>query len=270
MSSDGVEWLHRIPETGPVHLRLGREGRVLVARWEGIGTLRADVTGAWSEFSAAPGADAAAVEKRMRTHVSALLLQLQGGLALHASCVARGGLALACIGESCAGKSTAAARLCARYSDIEMVADDATLLQLEGDRVDVVPVDDEHWLRADVARALGLAASENEKTALPVTRAARANTPLGALVALKFDDSISSPTFERVRGHRAFACVSLAIFRFAVDEDVVLRRELDNVARILSFVPLYELRRPRDLTNLDASTDALAALLDDVRKERNR
>jgi hypothetical protein len=260
-----VTWLHRWPETGPTAFRLGRAGDEVIAEWVGLGTLRADVGGTWSEFIALEQAHAAQAQARLRQHVAALLRHLRGEITLHASCVARVGLAVACVGESGAGKSTLAAQLC-QDPAVALLADDTTALRLGG-RVEVAPTEDHHWLRADIARAMGIDPGEYAKVPQRPPSAATGAVRLAAVVALQFDRDATGPALARIAGARAFAALSRSTFRFALDVPDVLRAELDAIARVAAEVPVFELTRPPDLAQLSASPRIVAELLHQLGRE---
>lgn len=269
MSADAVRWLYRYPEAGSPTFRLGRVGDDVIAEWVGVGTLRADLSGSRSDFCPVAGAHAGELLEHMRDAVSALVSHLRGGIALHASSVVCESLAIACLGQSGAGKSTVAARLCAR-PDVELASDDTTPLRIAGERITVIPAEARHWLRADVARALGIEAAARGKTSVPVARAAHREAPLVALIALAFDDTVPEPTLRPVHGRHAFELLSHSVFRFALDDGAILKCELDNLARIAAEVPMYELRRSRDLSKMDASADVVLGLVHDLAARERR
>jgi hypothetical protein len=268
MGNEYVRWLHQWPDGAPPAFRLGRAGDELVAEWVGVGTLRASLDGTCSRFSSSPRAAAPHIEERLREHVAALLRHLQGGITFHASSVARGDTALAFLGESGAGKSTLAAKLCADER-MELLADDTTALSLDGGVIRVVPTERHHWLRADIARAMGLDPGEHAKVPREASRAAVAPVRLRAVVALTFGEGEGGgPALRRVRGADAFALLSRALFRFALDVPDALVRELDALSWVAREVPLFELRRAaNDVRSLDASPAVVAALLDDSWEE---
>jgi hypothetical protein len=264
-----ISWLHRWPETGSAAFRLGRAGDEVVAEWIGLGTLRAHVSGGWSEFTPAADAHAQQVRERLREHIAALVRQLKGGITLHASSVARHGAGVACIGESGAGKSTLAVQLCQRQG-VELLSDDTTALRLGAEAIEIAPTERNHWLRADVARAMGVDPGEHTKVPLAATRPSMAGARLRAIVALAFDPSVSAPSLRPLKGATAFAALSRSTFRFAIDVADVLRAELDGIARIAAETPVFELRRPPGLEYLARSPPLVADLLEQITQDVGR
>jgi hypothetical protein len=262
-----TRWLHVWPENGPPLFRIGRAGEELVAEWAGLGTLRSDLAGTWNEFvSHRSYVHSRHAQERLREHIAALLRHLHGGVTLHASGIARDGIGIALVGESGAGKSTLALQLSA-LPGVEMLADDTLALQLEPAHIALAPSERVHWLRPDVARALGFDSGEDPKIPLETTRPARGPVRLGALVSLVFDDRASSPVLAPIRGAQAFSALSFSLFRFALDVPSVLRGELDQLARIVEDIPVFELRRPRDLARIEESPRAVASLLQQLSRE---
>ena len=265
MTDPSVQWLHRWPPTGPVTFRLGRAGDDLVAEWPSFGTLRADALGTRSELALEGGDAPPHVRERLGETIAALLRHLQGGVTLHASSVTRAGASVACLGESGAGKSTLAAKLCAG-ADVALLSDDTTALRLDVDRVEVDPTEGHHWLRPDMALAMGIDPSGYMKVPLAAARHGQERVALGAIVSLVFDDAASEPVLRRLHGVRAFTALSLSTFRFALDIPDVLQREFDNLARIAREVPLYELCRRREPLAMEASYPIVRHLLEGLSK----
>jgi hypothetical protein len=259
MTGSEVRWLHVHPDESRPQFRIGRSGRDVFAEWVGQVTLRADIGGTASELIFAAGVERAVVENRLRVKIAALLGHLRGQASLHASSVARAGVAVAFIGDSGAGKSTIAAQLCLQ-PEVGLLSDDLTSLSFDAVGVTVSPTDSGHLLRPDVALALGLEPHPREKTwaaARTATKAAR----LSALVALVFDDCVAKPLLRRVRGAAPFVALNRSLVRFVLDEPEVLRRDMDRLARIAERVPLYELVRARDMSHLIATACEGAHLL---------
>lgn len=260
MTSEALRWLLHRSAAGLVHVRVGRAGDEVVAEWVGYATLRASLSSTWSQFTPADGVEPDMALHALRPAVDAFLRSLQGGITLHASCVAYGGVAVAFLGDSMAGKSTMGALLC-RDPEIELVSDDMVALAVEAERVQVLPGEPEHALRPEAARALGLTAGPNAKVTFPAARRTVDAIPLGALVSLVFDPSAEAPITRRVRGAEAFIALSTAATRFVFDEPEFLRRELNTFGQIADRVPSFELRRALDSDNMDASAREAMRLL---------
>jgi hypothetical protein len=260
--SGHAKWLRQWPPSGPAVFRLGRAGDDLVAEWPGFGILRADVAGERSEFT--PGTSGPLhVHERLSEVVAALLRHLRGGITLHASSISYRDVALACLGETGAGKSTLAARLCAS-ADVALLSDDTTALRLEGPHIEVDPTEGHHWLRADMALAMGIDPDGRLKVPLAAKRHGLEPVCVGAIIALAFDDAAPVPKLTRMHGAEAFSALSLATFRFALDVPHVLQLELDNLARIAREIPIYELRRCREPASMEASSPIVRRLLEQI------
>jgi len=257
-----IHWTAVLEEEGDVLFRVGRDGDELVADWPGTLVLRSDVAGDRPRFE--PAADAApdAVERLVRGLGAALVRHLRGGLSLHASTVARGGLGIALLGPSGAGKSTAAATLCHRRG-FTLLRDDITPLALAAGAVEVAPSDGAHSLCEDAVAALGASPASVQSDGKVYVASSIAAQPvrLVDIVALAFDDSLSAPSLEPLRGARALEVLVPTVVRFVVDEPRRQLAELDALDRMLGVVRLHRLRRPRDLRGLDASAALIEALL---------
>ena len=261
MPMDGeVNWTGEIHEEGELRFRLGRRGERLIAEWPGLCTLQADRDGNRSELVPAPGADPVLIDKLHRGLAKALLRHLTGQLTLHASAVAFDGIAIACVGESHAGKSTAVAELVAHH-DGALVADDTLALVFQEGHVGVLPTEQVSWLLPDARLALGLT-DVDLPIKIPVSppRIAENEVCLAALVILEFDDGIDAPVVRRLRGNEVLARLVPSVVRFVLDEPERNRRELDQLLRLVDAVPTYELARPRELEKLAATGHALRAL----------
>jgi hypothetical protein len=275
-SESAVRWIREWKGDGLADFRIGRDGEDLVAEWVGTGVLRAKRSGGRSQFTPAPGVDAARVEKFHRGLVRALLRHLEGNITLHASAVAMHGVAVAFAGVSGSGKSTTAADLCAhgeREDEIEMLADDTVAIELvppsrreatvrEGSRYAVLPTESSHWLLPDAARALGIEGGPlHFKTEIQASRLAQRPVPLVAVLTLAFDPSLSRPVLRRVHGKEAFRALNLSLFRFLIDEDVATLRDFEQLSSFCNAVPVYSLVRRPLLADLVACRDLVRGLV---------
>ncbi len=260
MEAADVVWTGEVHEDGELCFRLGREGDKFIAEWPGICTLRARADGAWSELLPAPGADRELVDKLHGGLAKALLRHLSGELTLHASAAVIDGVAVACAGESEAGKSTTAAALVAHHGG-ELLADDTLALVIREGYVGVQPTERVSWLLRDARAAFGLPSDETwSKVPIAPKRAARGEARLGALVLLAWDDELPGPRVRRLRGHEAVASLVPSVVRFVVDEPARNRREMEQLADLTQTVPVYELVRPHRMELLSATSDELRAL----------
>lgn len=263
-SPSDVRWLHEHADETGVRFRIGvrAEAEEVVAEWTGFCTLVAARDGSRSELRVAEGADAEIVDKVHRGLARALLRHLGGGLTLHGSAAVRGGRAVACIGESDTGKSTAAAHL-TRRAGASLLADDTIAVDVAGDVVTALPGEDVSWLLPDARAALGAGAEERaKKLAVVAPLTATTSSPLAAIVRLRFDDALEGPVLRRLRGQEALAQLVPCVIRFVIDDPGVQMREFEQLRRLVDRVPVHELARPRDLAQLDAAGEALASLLD--------
>jgi len=193
--------------------------------------------------------------------VDALLGHLRGEITLHASCVARGGVAVGCLGESGAGKSTLAMRLCALHA-AELLSDDVTAIQIVDGRVEALPTESHHWLRHDVAREMKLDVPASlHKVPLEPRLRARGPVRVRALVSLAFRD-VEAPQLVPLAGADAFTALSLSAFRLGLDVFAPMRADLDNLSYIARDTEIFELRRRREATAMDASVQVVSDLLD--------
>jgi hypothetical protein len=237
-----VVWGNEIRGDGVVQFRTGRSGASLVAEWPGWAWLTCDSAGKQSHLTTRPGMSRLSVAK-LRSFVRALLADLTGGLGLHAAAVALGSKAVVLIGESGAGKSTAAAELCMRH-DARLLADDAATMEWRRTTVRVLPSETRHYLSNESSEALGVRCRpvQSDKAAVRAPRVATQSYPLALVVALRFDDSLADPVSRTLTGAEAAARILGAMFRFDVDDR---RQELDKVMRVYKQARVIDLVRPR-------------------------
>lgn len=263
-----IRWIASSTTDGDVAFRLGRDGDELVAHWVGLCTLRSDRHGARFELTAERGADPKIVAKVRNGLAAALIRQLGGGLSLHAAAVAGERGALAFVGSSGAGKSTAAAHLCNRHARA-LLADDVLALELGTAGALALPTEREHWLDAPARAALGDAGAptggELDKEAVAAERTACRAVPLKAIVSLSFDPALDpsrAPALVPLRGAEIVARLMPSIVRFVVDEPDEIIADIARMDRLRAVVPLLELRAPRTWRALDAAAALFASLLD--------
>jgi hypothetical protein len=257
-SDPGVVWLHHIHDNGILTYRMGRRGRSLIAEWPGVAQLTCEDDGTRAQLTPCEGAPRPTVD-RLQGIVKALLGDLRGGIGLHASAVAIGSRAVLMLGESGAGKSTAAAGLCFHHGG-RLLADDAALLEEDARGFRVVPSESHHYLTLQAGEALGVprppALQEDaSKTAVTAERTATEGYPLALVVWLQFIDALEEPLCESLTGVDAAIRVLGSMFRF----DIVDRRqELDRVMRLYEQATFIEVSRPH--SEPDALSHILRAL----------
>jgi hypothetical protein len=227
------DWWVTVPEEGAARFRWRRSADGIEAEWVNILTLRVHSNGA-VHCTHAPGADPLLAKKIVGTGALAFIRALHGQPSLHGSAVARTGVAIACVGDSGAGKSTAAAELC-KAGDFELLADDVVALESSEKGWRVLPTEGAHWLFVDDSAVKG-----------PVPARARGAVPvdLGVVAWLRFEDRAARLDARRLRGIEAYSVLSSAVIRFERADDLQ-RRELDVLSAIASQARVYEVTRPR-------------------------
>jgi hypothetical protein len=245
--SHSVRWIHEVKVEGEVAFRAGRRGSELVADWPGLGTLTCAKDGSGASFEPSPGASPRDIGKLQRAQVRGLLRDLAGQITVHASAAAIGEHAVLFVGLSGAGKSTAAAEMCFGHG-AQLLADDATSLEVAPSGVFVLPSEEEHWLTHHSRTALGIAPSPDEagleKRNLAAPKVARRPYPLALVVALRFDPSISRAVLRPLRGGDAARLMLEAAIRFDVEDGEARCRELEQLTTIYRCAPFFELARP--------------------------
>jgi hypothetical protein len=251
-------------EDGEVGFRVGRAGSELVAEWPGLARLYAAGDGASHRWEFEPEADDASIDKIKQGLGRGLLRHLQGRVSLHASAVSLNGRAIACIGASGMGKSTLAADLC-QHHGAALLADDVAAIEIDADPAIVLPGERAHYMVAESLRALGLRFRDDpdvDKHAVTAASLAAGPAPLHALVSLKFDDALAEPRLEPVRGLDALERLVPCLARFVIDDAQAQLRECEQLRSLAARVPLLELRRPRNLLRLNASSSVLLDLFE--------
>lgn len=254
---DPVRWIQTWTGGHTGTFRIGRAADRLVAEWVGVATLRAGRSGDRVEFRIAPGCDVSRAEKLRRSTAEALLRHLAGATTLHASVVGDESGAVALLGESGAGKSTLAAAL-SRQANLDFVGDDTASLTLGNACAYVEPTESCNWLAPDACEALGFIGKASEKVPTRPTQVATRPTPLRALVKLCFENEHA---VRRLTGREAFQALSQSLFRFVLDEPNVTLRDFAQLEHLCMLVPTYELRRPRDLSQLTVSRLTIEEIL---------
>lgn len=252
-----IVWQHNVERDGVIAYRMGRQGRRFVAEWPKLARLTCSPEGRDARLQALAGAARRKVAK-LQGVVKALLVDLQGGLGIHAAAVVVQRSAILLVGESGAGKSTTAAELCL-HRGARMLADDAAVLEWRRSSMWVLPSEGCHFLSAESSNALGVRPrifpDPGDKSSVPSVRVGSHASPLALIVRLRFDDSLRMPRLQPVAGADAARCVLGSMFRFDVNDR---RDELDRVIRLYEQTPFVEIARPR--SSPDVSADVLRAL----------
>ena len=125
----------------------------------------------------------------------------------------------------------------------------------------MLALEDEHWLDAPAARALGRPSDfDDEKVAMATRRADIKRAPLAMIAHLAFSES-GEPRLVPVLGLDAVTGLLSQLTRFIVDEPEVARRDLTSLADLVDRTPVVRLERPRRLDLLRATADLVAAAL---------
>jgi len=257
-----ISWTHEIKVDDRVHFRTGRSGNGLVAEWPGLGRLACRRDGSRAKFTAYSGAPRQTIGKLQRGLVKALLRDLRGGLAVHASAVALDERAVLFVGPSGVGKSTAAAQLCLGRG-ARLLADDAALIEVDNSGGSVLPCEEDLRLTRESCLALGFPARRrngtDDKYHVRASNIAEKPSPLSLVVVLRFEATDGLSTWRRLRGSAAALSLLEAAFRFDVDDGAARRRELEQVTAVYRHVPFVEwVRRKSGLS--DVTTLVLEAL----------
>jgi hypothetical protein len=264
-----IVWIHETTVDDVVVFRSGRCGATRVADWPGVARLTCTASGSGAQLTAAPGVSPRVLGKLRDGAVRALLRDLQGELALHASAVAVGGYAVLFVGPSGAGKSTAAAEMCLLHS-AQLLADDIALLEVRETGVVVLPSEADHYLAPDSCVALGIppevSVPAGRKGAMRSSAIASGAYPLALVVELRFHpaSSESGSAIRQVRGHAAALSLLTSAIRFDVEDAVARRRELEQVMKVYEHAGLVGITRPR------ASPGRIGALVVDALAEKGR
>lgn len=260
---EDVRWLAESHIDGELSARVGRRGDQLVAEWPDQARLTVKRDGTDARFVPDPTADPTEVEKLRRGAVRLLLTHLAGGIPLHASAVAVDGAAVVFVGGAGHGKSTLAAAFC-EILGASLLGDDAVTIERSGDGYDVVALEENHWLDAAAARALGRPDDVGEeKVPLPTRRADVARAPLVMIAHLVFDAPGERSESEGARlvpvlGLDAVSGLLAQLTRFVFDDPEIARRDLRSLAGLVDRTAIVRLERPRRLDLLRETAELVA------------
>jgi hypothetical protein len=257
---DDTIWLaeHRLGNA--VAIRIGRRGEDLVAEFPNLGTVI--VASAGVRFDCHPNAKPDAIDKIKANAIEGLLRHLAGKLTLHGSCCSLGSQAVVFVGPSGSGKSTLAAMLCAGEG-FELISDDAVGVEFVEQRAlaDVSELQNAFWLHPSARNQLGHDARGASKKAIHFARSSKKHVPIAAVLILAFGSEEDGIRVEPLRGHAAFSSLAKSLVRFVIDRPEFQLREFDQLEQLYGAVPIFELRRPRDMSLLTATADAVRKLV---------
>lgn len=242
--------LHESRGEGDLVFRISREGAGYCAEWAGL--LRLEVEEGHAPRITRAG-DAVSVQKLEQGAVPALLGHLEGALHWHASAVAYPeGRAVVFMADAGTGKSTLAAALCARGA--QFLGDDIVQIRPEQNAPPrCLRRETRHALRPDMAALLY--GAEHFGKAVFDADALGTEAPLGAIVQLRTG---TTPSLQALGARDRVALLLRHLVRFALDDEVRLRRDLDVCVAIGEAVPMYNLVVPR---HLDLRAEPLHTLL---------
>jgi hypothetical protein len=266
MASDGLTvWLGEQRIDGRTVARVGRRGNELIAEFGDLGTLIANAIDGSVRFEGSVQADVSVLQKLRASVVQALARHAQGKMTMHASAVGFGSEVVVLVGPSGVGKSTLAAALC-RQPNIEFVGDDTVAIDVPEDAsgtkaIQVVPTQDTAWLLPDARVALGFEGEPAGKIAVSVPSAPLDFLSMRAVVGLVFDSDVPEAELQPLHGERAFTLLAGSLIRFVIDEPSAQIREFEQLKILARLCPVLELRRPRDIGQLNRGLDVIQQLL---------
>jgi hypothetical protein len=254
-------WLSEQRVDGRIAVRIGRRGQDLVAEFANVGLFVADSSGTRTHVEPSEGVSPAVVEKLGASAIDALIRHARGKLTFHGSAVSSGSTAAALLGPSGAGKSTLAAALCAQ-AGLALVADDTVSLELPADATSETPAEVRStqtaaWLLPSARAALGLDPQAPGKVPVDFPASSSASLSLALVVGLVFDPKATKSTIRRLRGHDAFVLLASSAIRFVIDRPDAQLREFEQLRSLAQRCPIFELRRPRQLDQLQRSVELI-------------
>jgi len=129
---------------------------------------------------------------------------------------------------------------------VQLLSDDTAALRFDETCIEIAPTERNHWLRPDVARAMG---PRFDRRAQGPKEAARPATGLCDWrgVALAFDDDVTSraPTLRRIPTARSVHRAQFLHVPLRLDVLTSCGKSWTALARIVAS-PVFELRRPRE------------------------
>jgi hypothetical protein len=199
--------------------------------------------------------------------VSGVLLHQRNELALHASCVAIDGRAVALVGPSGRGKSTLAGALAVR--GFTLLTDDICRVLIDAGRVWAVPGSCRLRLWPDAARSL-----DHAPDTLPVGRSGHPKrvlalpdgdadpVPLAAIIRLGVDTRLESPRLTRISGPSSVMPMEDLLYRARLGRRLGRRIALfQGLTRLADLVPVFSLVRTDEMMDLPKLVDRVASVM---------
>jgi hypothetical protein len=262
-ASPQTTWLSEQRVDGKLAARIGRRGEDLVAEFPNAGTFVASARGRKIHVEPVAGGNPAALEKLALSLFDAFARHLQGKATLHGGAAGLKNSAIALVGPSGAGKSTLTSALCT--SGLDLVADDTVATEIPVSScnapVQVIPTQTTAWLLPSSRLALGLEPGISGKAAVTLRPTTAPVLGLIAIVGLVFDPVRVQPAIRRLRGQDAFSLLAKSVIRFVIDDPNAQLHEFDQLKILAMKCPIFELRRPRDLAQLQKSAELIKGLL---------
>jgi hypothetical protein len=201
--------------------------------------------------------------------VLAFALRLRGATCLHASAIEVDGQAIALVGAPGAGKSTTAAVFA--LAGFPVLSDDIVVLSETNGRLFVQPGYPRVNVWPDSARALA-----GSEAALPLItptwgkhflplgqnglRFAGSPLPLGAVYLLaERQPELAAPLVEEISGSEAMVTLAANTYQNYLLDAEMRRKDFELFERLAKALPVRRIRRPDDISALDASCEAIAA-----------
>lgn len=212
-------------------------------------------------------AQTSVIETFLFSVVAGIILHQRGMLALHASCVMLGDVAVAMAGVSGRGKSTLAAAL--SLQGHSLLSDDICPIRFDDGRAMVIPGPARLRLWPDAAQRLGLnpdqlaiGRPQHPKRVLPISSAAAKPMPLAALIRIGIDKQLDAPTIYRLSGAAAITPIEEIVYRARLGRRLGRRIGLfTDLVRLAGIVPVFQLLRPEQGADLPQLADLVRATI---------
>jgi hypothetical protein len=173
-----------------------------------------------------------------------IILQALGKQALHAAAAVGPSGTIAFCGNAGSGKSSLGFAM--RQAGYRQLADDALVLQLEGDRVSVCPLPFAPRLRPASRLHFGY----SEKIPAPPVDLRAADLALSAIFLLRQDDQIERPQLTVLPQAQAFSALMAHAHCYDVQDPTHIRHLVESYLAVVSLVPVFALQYRPDLQQL--------------------
>lgn len=240
--------------------------QTLTVRFFGTGEFDVNLAAGAIAARPVPGRGEVMIPVLLAGNVLALVLGLRGACVLHASAVELGGSSVAFAGGSGAGKSTAAALLCAAGG--ALVTDDAARVELGDGRFSVHRGPGELRLRPQargLAERAGAARgiTADERIAVEPRAASGVTSPLAAVVFPRWAEEAPTASAARLGPRAALDALLRCPRVIGWQAQAPIRSHFTHCAQIADAVPAFDLEIPRgrldDPSLPEALRDALTA-----------